>query len=86
MIGKRITMEHTDQGKRTDSKKNLSQCHCVRHKPTLTGPGSKPGLRSDGPATNRLSNDMDIHHRCEIPEVSTNFQLSSSLPDILIKM
>jgi hypothetical protein len=43
---------------------------------TLTGPGLKPGLCSDGPATNRLSSDMISHHRCEIPEVSTNFQLS----------
>ena len=31
---------------------NLSECCFVHHNPT---PGSKPGLRGDRPATNRLS-------------------------------
>jgi hypothetical protein len=43
------------KGKTDNSEKNLSQCHFVHHKPQWTDPGSNPGLRSERPATNRLS-------------------------------
>jgi hypothetical protein len=52
-------MEHRwneiDRGKPKYSEKNLFQCHLSTTYPTWTDPGSNPGLRSEMPATNRLS-------------------------------
>jgi hypothetical protein len=44
-----------DRGKLRNSENNLSQYHCVRHKPHMARPGANPVLRGERPATKRLS-------------------------------
>jgi hypothetical protein len=45
----------TDRRKLKYSKKNVSQCHFVHHKPHTDWPGYKPGHHGDNPATNCLN-------------------------------
>jgi hypothetical protein len=68
-----------DRGKPTTRRKTCPSATLSTTNPTWTDPGSKPGLRSGRPATNRLSHDTAILTlTCRIRLLSSSFVLKDS--------
>jgi len=80
-----MSREHTDRGKRTDSKKNLSQCHCVRHKHHTDRTGNEAGA-PQWRAGDYWEMTWTFITVAKFQKSRTIFSCQSSLPDILIKV